>query len=404
MSGRYAEQKYGEQPIVVATFLPGDAVTIQVLDLATDLLVPITGGQDVCSESAQLGGIFYWSTANFVAQPSDFNQLVFRMTNAAGLQRPGKIVIGGFPSDSASRRFGGFVHIDTVSGADSTVFPVGTEGTPCKTITNAEAIALEENLVKYKLRGQITLTNPHTDFSIEGFNPQTDIATLAGSVDGSRFERVGIIGAQVGSIVAEQCLIGVVGGLYTGLAGTFTQCGFDGRIQPRPQLGGYKVQGLNLASQSTKHPAQNSTCILDYNGQSCVVIGEMKGIWDIENMPAGSDAVLAFALNGAHVSLKSTCAGGIYIFLGNGELEDDHTGHLAFLDNLIRGSDLIRLSDLNGGSIVIDKTQDPWQVVHYQDEASGALEVQRYDLYDGDSQPINNGNPLTDFVGARLRA
>jgi hypothetical protein len=64
---------------------------------------------------------------------------------------------------------------------------------------------------------------------------------------------------------------------------------------------------------------------------------------------------------------------------------------------------LQRIADLNGGTIEIDKTADPWQVVHYQDQAVPS-EVQRYDLYDGDGNAINNANPLTDFVGRRVRA
>lgn len=72
------------------------------------------------------------------------------------------------------------------------------------------------------------------------------------------------------------------------------------------------------------------------------------------------------------------------------------------LENLVETT-IRRLLDIEAGTMEIDTTTDPWQVVHYEDDAAPS-EVQRYDLYDGDGNAINDANPLTDFVGRRVRA
>jgi hypothetical protein len=400
MSGRYAEAKYGEQPVVVATFLPGDTVTISVLDLATDTLLSITPPADDCNESAVMGGIFYWDTANLDAQPVDFNQLVFRMENAAGLQRPGKIVIGGFPSNSAKDRFSnGYVYIDTGSAFSGTGFPNGTETQPVNNITDADTIAGNEGLNKFMLRGTVTLTTDHENWSLDGYNPATDIYTVQSpaSVDGSRFERSGILGDLSGDIVATECFVGNAVSTTTGISGTFTECGFDGIIQ---LVTAGTFQGLRLSSRSASIAAP--ACILDCNNVPSTVLGIFTGLWRVRN--CNQAMPIAFGLDRAQLTLESSVTAGIWLLLGDGEIVDNKTGAGSFEDYVRRGSRQNQVWDGTIGTRVVDQTTDPnqWKLrVKKGDDDS--TNSHSFDLVDGNGNPISDSNDLGDFVAERNR-
>jgi len=331
---RYAEAQYGEHAVAIGIFMPGDSVTIQVLDLATDALVPLDSA--VCSESVLIPGFFRWSAANVTPPyPTGFHQCLYVMTNAAGRTHAGKLVIGGYPSDSAKRRFQGAIHIDVTNGVAGTAWDIGTPENPSNNVPNARVIADRENIPAYKIRGSVTVTTAHQDWSFEGVEPADDYVTFSGgaSIAGSQFLTIGIRGDLVGGITCKECLIGSNAGLVTGLRGTFTTCGFDGIL--RPAAAPARIQGLDLASQSAN--LLGGGAILDFNSSQCIVLGEFKGIWSIRNIvhPA---AIVAMAGAGLDLTLESTVAGGQFILLGTGELHDDSTSVTSMADGLIRGS------------------------------------------------------------------
>jgi hypothetical protein len=331
---RYAEAQYGEQPIAIGVFTPGDApVTIQLLDLATDALVPLTS--NLCTESMQIPGFFYWDGANCVTPPVGFHQCLYVMTNAAGRTHAGKLVIGGYPSDSAIRRFQQMVWIDVATGAAGTAFPLGTPENPVSNPTDARTIADRENLTAYHVKGAIVISADHEDWTFEGEEPQDDRVTFTAgfSTDGSQFLQIGIRGDLAGPITAKECLVGTSGGTVTGLCGTFTMCGFDGTIRPAPAP--RRIEGLDLASRNAN--ILNPGTILDFNNAQCIVLGTFTGYWVVRNI-VNPAAILAVAGNGLHLTAESTVAGGVFTLLGNGEFVDDSTSISDLRDFLIRGS------------------------------------------------------------------
>jgi hypothetical protein len=328
MSGRYAESQYGEKPVAVGVFLTGDTVTIQVLNLATDALIPLDDNS--CTESAQISGLFLWDSDNFTTQPTDFTQLVYVMTNVAGRQHPGKFVIGGFPSDSAVRRFDGSIHIDVANGSAGQDFPIGTPTDPSNNEADARAIAVRENILAYTLNGPLTLTVDHEDWTFYGVEPIDDfvIVQAGASVAGSEFSRCGIYGDLSGAISATECTIGIFSGTVTGLQGTFTTCGFNGTIQPEP---GGLIQGLELASQNA------NGVILDFNDEASTILAQIIGVWNVRNIDDAGNIVV-FALDAAWLNLESTVESGYFLLLGQGELSDSKTAAWSFTDFILRGS------------------------------------------------------------------
>ena len=146
---------------------------------------------------------------------------------------------------------------------------------------------------------------------------------------------------------------------------------------------------------SEKHPSQGITCILDYNNARCTVIGEIRGFWKVVNMTGNSDSILAFALNGGYVELTSTVTTGIFLFVGNGEL-DNSMGGTPFLwtDYLIRGSDTQVLK----ADSAIDITTDPWTEKWTREGygiTGGTGYLATFDLFDEVLAPLNNGNPIS---------
>lgn len=347
---RYAEARYGEHAICAGKFDPGDTVTIQLLDLATDTLVPLDLA--LCTESAQFPGLFVWNASNItLPYPTGVHQLMYRMQNVAGREHLGKPVIGGYPSDSAKRRFQGAIHIDVTNGVAGTAWDIGTPENPSNNVPDARVIADRENIPAYKIRGSVTVTTAHQDWSFEGVEPADDYVTFSGgaSAAGSQFLTIGVRGDLVGAITCKECLIGSSGGTVTGLRGTFTTCGFDGTIRPAPAPA--RIQGLDLASQNA-NPIGGGT-VLDFDNALCIVLGEFKGLWVIRNIinPA---AIVAMAGAGLDLTLESTVNGGQFILLGTGELHDDSTSVASMADGLIRGSRVDVATSTRAAAIDLD--------------------------------------------------
>ena len=81
----------GESSVLVGKFTPGTAVTIKVLDIHTNTLVPLS--DDVCTESA-IPGIYLWELAGNDVPTN--TSILYMMTNGREMSI-GKLVYGGFP-------------------------------------------------------------------------------------------------------------------------------------------------------------------------------------------------------------------------------------------------------------------------------------------------------------------
>lgn len=397
---RYAEAKYGEHFIAVGVFEPGDSVTIQVLDLATDAFVPLDLAG--CTESAQIPGRFIWSAENVTPPyPTGLHQCLYVMTNAAGQQHDGKLVIGGYPSDSAKRRFQEAVYIDVANGVAGTDFDIGTPENPVSNVADARTIAARENLTTYRVNGAISISTDHLDWTFEGVEPTDDYVTFAATanIEGSQFLNIGIRGDLVGSITVQNCLIGVSGGTVTGLAGTFDTCGFDGTLRIAPASAIF--QGLNLASQNAN--VVDPGTVIDFNDSLCVVRGEFKGIWKVRNI-VHPFAIVAMIGAGLDLTLESTVAGGSFTLLGVGELHNQATSVATLNDAMVRGSRLNKVWDGTVGTRLVDQTTDPaqWKLRVRKGDDDSVIS-HSFDLADGEGDPISDANPLTQFIGERQR-
>jgi type 1 fimbria pilin len=398
---RYAEAKYGEYATAFGEFSTG----------RTGIEIALYKGSDGSAETlssntcAEVGstGVFRWRSSDITTQPTEYTEYLFVMTDntpvvGTGRTQKGKIIVGGYPSDSAKRRFNGRVWIDTGSGNSGTGFPTGAEDKPVDNLADAVLIAAEEDLTAYNLRGSIQLTSAHTNWRFYGVSPEDAIIDVNGqSVAGSEFDRIGIRNAVSGSISCSECLIGISGGTVSGLQGTFTSCGFDGTIQPA-YGGGARIQGLNLAAQNVN--VGDPGTILDYQGELCVVIGEFKGIWKIRNIDDPA-AVVAFACSGAEINLNSSIDGGYFFLLGDGEVTGIATSTGTWNDRLLRGSRLNECWNGEVGTREVNEATDPWSLLVRKGDDDSTTS-HSYDLYD-ETGAINNSNPLTQYVKRRVR-
>lgn len=325
---RYAEAQFGEDPIAIGIFSPGDAVSIKLVELSTDteLLLSTSG----CTELSVVSGFFVWSTSGIVTPLSDFHQLLYIMENAEGRQHVGKLVVGGYPSDSALRRFGGFVHIDVENGVSGTAFPIGARENPCNNVDDARTIANSHNIPAFLVRGDIVVSGDYSNWTFEGVEPTDDTVTFAaGAVtSGSQFAQMGVRGILDGAITCQECLVGA-GGVTSGLEGILNTCGAQGTLKVTGPL-----QCLDLASQSL---VPGTTFDLADPNASMVLMGHATGIFLIDDL--GPAQLLGVSLAGGSIYLKNTCSGGFAFLYGYGEVVDNSTG-TSVTDNVLKGSEL----------------------------------------------------------------
>jgi hypothetical protein len=419
---RYAEAQYGEYATALGEFATGRTITIELYNAATGAVVGLSSV--VCTEIG-VTGVFRWLTSSITAQPTGYTEFLYVMTDVTpvvgtGRTHKGKIIVGGFPSDSAKRRFQQKVWIDTTSGTTGTDFDKGTPENPVDNVGDARTIANRENLSSYNVNGPITLVVDHENWSFYGVAPDDDIITVqAGvSVAGSEFIRCGIRGNLSGNISGIECLVGIYGQTVTGVQGTFVSTGFDGTIRPDPA--GIGIKGLNLAAQNVN--VLDPGTILDYNDALCIVIGQFTGIWKIRNI-VDPFAIVGISGDGVEIDLDSSIDGGYFYLLGQGELVNNAKSVGEMHDFLLRGSrvdvdtssrstqaqilsdatpfagaDVVRILDLLEATSEVDQSTDPWTEVWIRQ--SDLFVLATFELYDETLAAINAGNPIT---GKRVR-
>lgn len=354
---RYAESIYGEQPVVVGVFQTGDTVTIEVFDLSTPAAGPGNGvvplDDNACVEvtraAAPHTGVFVWDTANFTTQPTDFSQLLYIMTNVALRQHLGKVILGGYPSDSAIRRYAGAVWIDADNGVPLTVsgtfeFPIGTEEMPVDNFVDARTIAIAINVLVYEVRGSFSgaanLAADHIGWTFNGRSPAHDYMEIDSGADINRslLSNLAVNGSMAGTtgdITGEGLILGDPAGVGTtiGVRGTFTESAFRGVIQPAP---GGRVQCIRAISNELGGTVFDFNSAVDASPTEFLV-DDLVGLWTIKKMDKANH-FLGIAGKGCDLTLENTCDDGIYQLAGNGELQDSHGGHQLFIDRLIRGT------------------------------------------------------------------
>ncbi len=319
---RYAEPVYGEEPIAIGIFSAGDTVTIKILDMETDALIPLTASG--CTESAVVSGFFTFPTSGIVTPLSGFRQVYYVMENAAGRQHPGKLVIGGYPSDSAVNRFGGQIHIDVANGGGGTDFPLGTPEDPVSGLSDGRNIADRENIPAYHIEGALALTSGHIDWSFTGVEPADDYVDVASgaAVSGCQFSTIGIRGTLDGRITAQDCLLGAPGGTVSGIQGLFQSCGVQGTLRVAANA---TFQALTIASQSLIPGTIFD--MAEGGAAQAVLMGDAVGIFQLSNMGTGFAGI---TLAGGQLTLNASCTGGIIFLFGHGRLVDNSAGSTVF--------------------------------------------------------------------------
>jgi hypothetical protein len=266
-------------------------------------------------------------------QPTANTEIIYVMDDTVtGQIQEGKIVLGGFPDESAIARYESVVHIDTTGGGVAgTAFPIGTPGTPVDNPTDARTIADALGIRQYHVNGQITLTANHDNWTFAGEEPRQDIVVVqAGvSVADSSFDRVGIRGELTGSISASECLIGPTVGGTLGVNGVFTDSGFSGtiRLAAGAVFRGLRVNWLDLGGT-----------VIDFNNPGLttqfLVICAGNAIFRNANVQ-----VLEGIVNqGGILTHESTCVNSTVYLFGTGEWNDNATSWLLSNDFMVRGS------------------------------------------------------------------
>jgi hypothetical protein len=155
----------------------------------------------------------------------------------SGRQHEGKIVVGGFPDNSAISRYDGIVSIDTSSTNVGVDFPVGTESAPVNNLTDARKIADARILRKFNIRG--SLTGGHfylPQQAYDGFLFSADDNAVI-DLNGQSFNQAVFLGLDIKGDAAGSSFK-TVGGRILGVQNVnLTRCittGFKGRTRLFP--------------------------------------------------------------------------------------------------------------------------------------------------------------------------
>lgn len=312
-----------------------------------------------------------------------------------------------FPGGAAFTKNGGgraFVADGPRAGitvlAKSWTFDAGTDENPVNNVRDARQIADELDLTVYHLHGGATVTVDfdHEDWIYEGTDPDADIVTfedLAGT-GGSTFRYVGIRGDLNGRIITENCIIGVTGGLVTGLQGVLSNTGGAGTWE---LAGGAVLTGLSIAARDILGVTVD---FVDGDAANQFLAGGIFGIWRVRNMKNFSDICGVTAL-GAELTLDSTNNSGTVRLGGLGEVVYSGTVNV-FDDDVVKGSWVTAIANNTVSRARIDITTDPWIENRYTYRGGLAQDTtvfETYELYDQNGAAINGdensgNNPLAD--------
>jgi hypothetical protein len=165
------------------------------------------------------------------------------------------------------------VHIDTDNGTDSTVFPSGTPGHPCKTISNARTIADARGIESFHIHGSITLHESFANsYTFRAHSPATGVIDLNNqNVEGAFFHHVALTGVQNGRVHAHGCeLISV-----TNMEGEYLDCVINSNLDCKTGEWTYLWGGQ--ATGATMYT-------IDMNGGAMVGITKTTLVCKVQNM------------------------------------------------------------------------------------------------------------------------
>lgn len=196
--------------------------------------------------------------------------------------------------------FGGAVNMDVIGGTTGITYPRGTFSHPVNNIADAKAIAEKMKLKVINVNGggvPIILSQDLSGYSLRGVSSvQSDLLIINGhSINGSTFERLGVVGQMTGTAIFQQC---VLMNMYN-IDGYAIDCGFSGTLQ----LSG---TGKSFASISSL-VLDNVT--FDLVGTDHKMnLAQISGDVTIKNVSAGCDIEMSF--NGGQITIDPSCTSG----------------------------------------------------------------------------------------------
>jgi len=204
--------------------------------------------------------------------------------------------------------FGECVYIDTISGEVGTAFPIGTPFKPTRTLADAKTIAEANDIEKFSVYGEITLSGDFSGYSFTATNINSSVIDLNGQpVENCFFENSTLQGTCNGTIRTDLCWLDEV----ENLNGAFVNSNFAGTCTLDPTA---------TSVYSTDCMAGGLDSVIDcQNGAQLVGMGRFNGNLSFRNMLGGIISVIGDGM----FTLESSVLAGIGFFVGNGILTDN---------------------------------------------------------------------------------
>lgn len=228
-----------------------------------------------------------------------------------------------------SQRFSdGVVHVDTVLGSSGTDYPLGEATAPVDSLAGGVSIATANKIKRIHITGTPVASTDLSSFTLEGDNSVSSNLTLSGDA-WVNVKNVTLSGASSSGIQsAYNCLIY----LCSCLAGDIydTSFGLDNAV-----LSGNSAKLVRCRSIYWGQDPTISVATAE------LIVNGWQGNMTIKN--GNADTVVQMILEGAIITLDSSCTGGIYTFSGIGTIIDNSTG-TTVTDNTITPTDISDLA------------------------------------------------------------
>ena len=306
---------------------PSVSVGGAILAKVVEILEPYT----ITFEDGQYAVNLTGANSN-IGDRVNVNQVSVRSANSAGLQDLTSLQAASFGD--------GAIALDQVNGTEGTIFPIGTKGKPAKTVSDAVAIAKQQNMDKLLVLGNAHFaTGDILDgYTITGQNPTKSLIIIddAASTVGCEIKFATVTGILDGGTVLRECLIydiNYVNGFLVDCvlgAGTITLGGNATALFMRCVSG---VPGL-LTPIIDMGGSGQSLGIRDYNG----------GIKIINK--TGEEDPFSLDISSGKVILDETVTAGVMVCRGVGKLIDNSTGASTVINEMMNGAELSNMQRL----------------------------------------------------------
>ena len=244
-----------------------------------------------------------------------FTQVILTSSSSATLQEVSAIQFASFNNR---------VTIDIVGGSDGTAYPIGTQQSPVKNLTDAVTIAVSRGFkVLYFLTDFTFLAGTYLDgYTLLGRGlTETTFTFDAGSVFlNCGAEDATVTGVVIGVATMQNVHVVDLTGYIPIPASNpvFIKDSLLGGMFTLPALYSGTVQIINCWSDATG-------CIVDCNGSDAVLsVTGFEGAFTLENNT--NNAVLSLDMDSGKITLDSSCTSGTYRLRGVGECDNNSTG------------------------------------------------------------------------------